>query len=85
MAKKKKSKLRKVLQITALLIVAASIIAGFIFWDAYKKAFSVNLKLEKETTYLFIPTGSNFDDLVNILSEKEWGSRDLQKLNEKEC
>ncbi|MBO7132971.1 MAG: endolytic transglycosylase MltG [Bacteroidales bacterium] len=60
MAKKKKI-------IIPLLLIFAILIAGlFIAYKAYNYAYSPNVTAENET-YIYIPTGSNFDNVMEIL------------------
>lgn len=66
-AKKKKKKLIfKVVAITVLSLIVISVVTGYSY---YKKIYYPNVKLNKSINYLYIPTGSNFDDLLKILND----------------
>jgi UPF0755 protein len=52
---------KKFLIIALLIIVASVVIFG------YLKVFSNNAKLEKEQVYLFVPTGSSYEDVLGII------------------
>ncbi len=58
----------RVLIILALLIILAS---GFLLYDIYKKIYQPNVILEEgQATHLLIPTGAQFEDVLNILQEE---------------
>jgi len=48
-------------------ILMLSIVVGFIFYQKYTDFFNPNVPEELEEEYLYIPTGSSFDDVVKIL------------------
>jgi UPF0755 protein len=52
---------KKIFIIVSLLIVATVAIYGYV------KIFSNNAKLEKEEVYLFVPTGSSYEDILGII------------------
>jgi UPF0755 protein len=67
MAKKKKSFFKKV--VIALLFILF-IIGGAGGYFAYKTIFSPNINsIDKKSLIIYIPTGSNFDDVVHILDK----------------
>ncbi|PKP18083.1 MAG: endolytic transglycosylase MltG [Bacteroidetes bacterium HGW-Bacteroidetes-21] len=70
-AVKKKGK-RKWLKI--LLAVFAILVLGLCItgWSYYKKVFHPNINITKNETYLYIPTGSDFDAVMQILQNKGW-------------
>jgi len=69
MGKKKKGCcLFKIIGGLFLLILIAAAIIGFKY---YNKIFADNVNVSAENNQLFVPTGSTYDDLIAILSEKE--------------
>ncbi len=67
MAKKKKSFLKKV--IIAILLILL-IIGGIGGYFAYKTIFQPNINtVDKKSQIIYIPTGSTFNDVINILNE----------------
>jgi len=67
MAKRKKSGIKKVLAVVAVILVIGGITAGYF---AYRTAFGPNVDLEgKVTMHIYIPTGSSYEDVLNILEE----------------
>lgn len=69
MAKKKKiSKIKKVILMILLILVAGG---AWIGWDLYKMVYYPNVSVEsKSETFLYIPTGSELQDVANLLYEK---------------
>jgi UPF0755 protein len=69
MAKKKTSFLKKIiLSSLAILIIAGGIGA---YW-AYRNLYQPNVSLgNKKSTVIYIPTGSDFEDVLRILNESE--------------
>lgn len=65
-AKNSKRKWLKIILVAFLIIVAGT---AFIGWDYYKKIFHSNISLKEKSTYLYIPTGSDFNDVLNLLTE----------------
>jgi UPF0755 protein len=69
--KKKKSKFSIIIKVIISLFLLLLIIGGIIGYSYYQKIYSPNVKLKDNKAYLFIPTGSNFDDLVSILNKEK--------------
>ena len=46
-------------------------IGGVLGYSYYQKIYSPNVKLNNTNTYLYIPTGSNFDDVISILNREK--------------
>ena len=69
--KKKKSKVGFILKIFLSIVFLSILIGGYIGYSYYQKIYSPNVKLEQKETYLYIPTGSDYNDLVSILNEKQ--------------
>ncbi len=68
MAKKRKFFLLKLVVAIIILAVAAG---GFLGFKFYKMIYQPNVILgDKKTEYFYIPTGSNLNDVVNLLYEK---------------
>lgn len=65
---KKKSKLKFVLKIILSFLVLSIIIGGITGYSYYKKIYYPNVKTSNHKTYLYIPSGSNFQDLLTILN-----------------
>lgn len=64
---KPKSVLKKIIKLV-LIIAALAIIIASVF--LYRYAFMPNINLDKaETTYVYIPTSSTYQDVLKILSE----------------
>ena len=70
MAKKSNSgKLRKIIIVSILLLILAGGGAGYNF---YRKVYFSNVQLESsKPTYLYIPTGSAFNDVLKLLQEEK--------------
>lgn len=69
MAGNKKSFLKKIGLGTAIALVAGLCIGAYVF---YLKIYVPNVQLSaNESPYLFIPTGSDFDDLILILEDRK--------------
>ncbi|MCK4663146.1 MAG: endolytic transglycosylase MltG [Bacteroidales bacterium] len=63
----------KRLKIFIYLIIAVFIIGGIAGYKMYKNINYPNIFIkDKDTEYLYIPTGASFDDLKNILYENEY-------------
>lgn len=70
MAKKKnKSKFGFTLKIILSLFFSLLIIGGITGYSYYKKIYYPNIKTSSNKHFLYIPTGSNFNDLLKILSD----------------
>lgn len=70
MAKKnKKSKFSFILKIILSVFFLLLIIGGITGYSYYKKIYYPNIKTKNNKTFLYIPTGSNFNDLLKILSD----------------
>ena len=67
--KKKKSKKRFILKIVLSVFLLLLIVGGITGYSYYKKIYYPNIKTTNSKIYLYIPTGSNFNDLLKILSE----------------
>lgn len=63
MAKSKKAKAT-----IAIILVALLIVGGFLAYKAYSYAYSPNISCNGEE-FIYVPTGSNYDDLVSILEK----------------
>lgn len=67
-AKKKKSKLfTKVILIFVFLVL---VIISIVAYDLYLRIFKENVLIDKNDEYIYIPTGSTFEDVVKILQEE---------------
>jgi len=67
MSKRVNRKKQSLLIIGTCLLLVTSVFAFFV----YSRVFKPNLNLaDKELPYLFIPTGSDFDDVVSILENR---------------
>lgn len=69
-AKKKNRKRIIIIILVVFLIIAA--IAGVFAKKFYDYAFAPNVKLEEKTAYLYIPTNSNYEDVLQILEDTEY-------------
>lgn len=67
--KNKKSKTHFFLKIILSIFFLLLLIGGITGYSYYKKIYYPNVKTSKNITFLYIPTGSNFDDLLKILSD----------------
>ncbi|OFX26445.1 MAG: aminodeoxychorismate lyase [Bacteroidetes bacterium GWA2_31_9] len=70
MAKKKKSKLGLILKIIFSIFLVLIIAGGIIGYQYYKKIYNPNIQI-KDKDYLYIPTGSTFEDVVRIIENKK--------------
>lgn len=68
MKKKTKISLKKIFLLTIALIL---IYLGFITAQYYYYGFVSNVKIIKDYTFVYIPTGSSYEDVLKILSENE--------------
>jgi UPF0755 protein len=69
MGSKKKSWLKTVIRIVMIIVLIVGGIGGYL---AYKFIYMPNINLkDKKSTIIYIPTGSTFEDVVNILNENE--------------
>lgn len=65
--KKRSSKLRKVVVVIILIGLAGG---AWKAWDLYNKVYYPNVRIEtQQSTFLYIPTGSNHTDVANLLYE----------------
>ena len=62
--------MKKTLKITALISIFILLAGGFWVYKTYEEIYAPNLNINKEADFLYIPTHSNFDDLVLQLQEK---------------
>lgn len=69
-AKKKNRKRIIIIILVVFLIIAA--IAGVFAKKFYDYAFAPNVKLDDKTAYLYIPTNSNYEDVLQILEDTEY-------------
>lgn len=70
MAKKTKSKLGLILKIVFSVFLVLIIAGGIIGYQYYKKIYNPNIQT-KDKDYLYIPTGSTFDDVVRIIENRK--------------
>lgn len=69
MGAKKKNWLKALIKIVVIILLIAGSIGGYL---AYKYVYMPNVNLtNKKSTIIYIPTGSTFEDVVNILNENE--------------
>jgi UPF0755 protein len=65
----KKKWLRTIVKVILVIVLVTSGIGGYL---VYKYIYMPNINLaNKKSTIIYIPTGSTFEDLVNILNENE--------------
>ncbi len=62
----KNKKTLKIIMVVVLLLTAVVAIFGKKYYD---NIYSSNITVNSNDTYLFIPTGANFEDLLNILEK----------------
>ena len=63
----------KIIKLVATVIIIFSIGAGLWLYKTYQDISSANVNLNnKEFRYLLVPTGSNFEDLSNILEKDKF-------------
>lgn len=70
--KKANSTLKRIITSkTILFLLAVILVVGMIFaYRLYNRIYGSNVELDgKEHTYLYIPTGANFDDVFSLLRE----------------
>jgi len=66
-SKHKKKLFIRVIFIFLLILLISAVSIGYSY---YKKIYSVNVRLNLNDEYVCIPTGSSFDDVVRILTQK---------------
>ena len=67
MGSKKKSWIKTIFKIVLLVVLIVGGIGGYL---AYKFVYMPNINLkDKKSTIIYIPTGSSFEDVINILNE----------------
>ena len=66
----KKSIFKKIITWLCVLLLIAGAVAGYIFYVA---VYAPNVSLHgKKTDFLYIPTGSNYDDVKTILEKNDF-------------
>jgi len=61
---------KKKIFLIIFIVLAALAIVAYIFGKKYRDyIFAANIKMETEVAYIYIPNGSNYDDVVSILKE----------------
>ncbi len=71
MAKKKKKAF--IIKIIISFIVISLIITAFTFYNYYQKVYNPNVNLnKKQSVYFFIPTGSDLNDVINLLYSENY-------------
>ncbi|HAP01966.1 MAG TPA: endolytic transglycosylase MltG [Bacteroidetes bacterium] len=68
MTKKKISRFRKVLIALISVVIISAIGVGYSF---YQKIYSPNISANLDKQFLFVPTGCNYQQLINIISQKK--------------
>lgn len=58
--------MKKIILIVVLVVLAAG---GYYAWNIYGKTYKSNVVVENGKTYLFIPTGSDLEEVIAILNE----------------
>lgn len=66
-SKKRKKNILKILGIIFVLLALAGLVVA---WFAYSAVFKPNVLIEAEHTHVYIPTGSTYEDVISILTEK---------------
>ena len=68
---KKKSSYGMVKKVLTIFVVIVALSGGLLGWNFYQSLFSDNVTLEGEdSAYLYIPSGSNYNDVVHILENR---------------
>jgi len=62
--------MKKTLKIIALILFIGATIGAFFVYQTYNDIYKDNIQLDKEFDYLYIPTNSNFDDLILQFEKK---------------
>lgn len=57
--------------VLTILLAIVLIIISYLAYQIYLKIFENNLHLKQEITYLYIPSNSDFNDLIKILDKEE--------------
>lgn len=52
------------------MVLLALVVGGLIAWNKYQQVYGVNVFSRGGESYLLIPTGSSFDDLILLLEEQ---------------
>jgi UPF0755 protein len=64
-----KNKTYRRILLTVILLLTG--FAGILLFRTYQKIYGPNVKIEEKKVSLYIPTGSNFDTVINILTKKK--------------
>ena len=68
MSRRKKGQIVKILALAGALLLIVGLVAGYM---AYVAILKPNIHTEREFSYLYIPTGSTFEDVKRILLEEQ--------------
>ncbi len=52
------------------IIIIFILIAGYLLYQTYQKIYSSNVQISEDTRYLNIPTGSDLDSVISILTKQ---------------
>ncbi len=64
-------KVKSIIKWTAVILLCGFVIGGYKAYDIYQKAFAPNIDIhDGKDTFLYIKTGSSYDDVVNQLIER---------------
>lgn len=55
-----------------IVVLIACVIAGFLGYEKYNKVFGPNVPSQLKSEFLLIPTGSTFEDLLEILKKEQF-------------
>ncbi len=66
---RKKSTKKRLLWVFFLFLIIGS--GGYFAYHYYEKIYGINTNIESSETYIYIPTGSNFQDVIDTLSANQ--------------
>jgi len=68
--KKKRKRFPAILKLSLVLFIVALIVGGYYGYDIYKKVYNPNVIHDNEKTYLYIPTGAAYEDVIDRIESK---------------
>jgi UPF0755 protein len=71
MTKTKKHKKSLFTKIIVVLAIIFSVVIASMVYNYYQKIYKPNVNINNKDEYIYIPTGSSFDDVVNILEKEQ--------------
>lgn len=71
MAKAKKHKKSLFSKVIIILFILIMLVLGYTSYTYYNKIFKPNININVNDEYIYIPTGSTFEDVLEILKKEQ--------------